>query len=293
MKIDKFTKIGYFLSIACFVIGLRTMLTWSYTPRLVGTFLVLLSILIAYGCYKKTHIHEEKFDMDKKQAYMGFFLILIDIFYNTISKDSFAFFDYGVIISGFIIILLNIGFFNFLKLDKKVITFSTIFIFVTMVLYGFLFSGLPFILGNKEYNLFFEIMTKSVVLVSGYILNIIKPTIVNSNVIDFDGFSVGIGNPCSGIESISVFISAVIAYIIATRTKNLKKMLKYILIGGIILYTINILRIIIIILTGYYLGEEEMLFVHSHLGWIFFIVSMSFFWRFLIKDTDHNDLFYK
>jgi archaeosortase C (PEF-CTERM variant) len=287
---NKFIEIGYVLSIVFFILGLRIALTWSYTSRLVGIALVCLSLLIAFKCYKKTHIMNGEYYVDKKQALMGLFLILIDVIYNIISLDAFKSFDFGVIIAGFLIILLNIGFFSFLKLDRKIISFSTFFLFIMMILYGFLFSGLPFILGDKDYNLFFEFVTDSVVLIAGYILNIIKPTTINDNLINFHGFKIWIGNPCSGIESISVFFSAVIAYMIASKMKDIKKVLKYLLIGGVILYIVNILRVLTIILTGYYLGIEIMQFVHYHLGWIFFLISMGVFWSFVLKDSDPENL---
>jgi len=233
---------------------------------------------------------DDKHYVDKKQVLMGLFLIIIDILYNIISADAFKSFDFGVIIAGFLIILLNIGFFSFLKLDRKIISFSTFFLFIMMLLYGFLFSGLPFILGDKDYNLFFEFATDSVVLIAGYILNIIKPTTINDNLINFHGFKVWIGNPCSGIESISVFFSAVIAYMIASKIKDVKKIFKYLLVGGAILYIINILRVLTIILTGYYLGTEIMQFVHYHLGWVFFLISMGVFWSFVLNNTDPENL---
>lgn len=288
-RMNKTIKIGYILSIIFLIIGLRISLTWSYTSRLVGVFLVFLSIIIAYICYKKTHTNYEFF-VDKKNAFLGFFLVVIDVFYNIISGDTFKSFDYGVMIAGFVIILLNMGFSHYLKLDKKTVSFTTYFIFITMLMYGFLFSGLSFLLGNKDYNPLFKFTTESVVLTAGYILNFIKPTTINGSLIDFQGFRVSVGNACSGVESISVFFSAAIAYMIAMKVRDIKKMCEFIIIGGFILYLVNIFRVMIIILTGYYLGVEKMLFVHYHLGWIFFLVGMAFFWNYLINNVNKKNL---
>jgi len=63
-------------------------------------------------------------------------------------------------------------------------------------------------------------------------------------------------------------------------------MLKYILIGGAALYIMNILRVIILILTGYYYGVDSMMFVHEHLGWILFVAGMSIFWYLVFNDKD-------
>lgn len=284
---DKNLKFWYIFSIVNFIIGLRIALTWSYTSRIVGVFLLIASLFIAYSCYRKSNILEHNaHDINIKQTLLGFFLIIIDLLYNIISSDTFASFDHGVIFAGILIILLNVGVFRFLKLNKTIISFSTYFIFITMILYGFLFSGLPFILGNKDENILFESFTKSTVIISAYVLNFVKPTYFSETVINFDGFQVGIGDACSGIESLSVFLSSAIAYIIAIKKKNMKKMLKYMLIGGIALYIMNILRIFIIILIGYYMGLDEMLFVHYNLGWVFFLIGMGVFWYLVFSDSD-------
>ena len=287
---DRNTKLWYIFSITSFILGLRIALTWSYTSRLVGVFLVIVSLLIAYLNYKKTQIpNADEFHIDVKQTFIGFFLIIIDLMYNIVSSDSFKSFDHGVILAGIIIILLNVGVFKFLKLSKMIISFSTYFIFVTMILYGFLFSGLPFLLGDKDYNILFEWISKSVVLISASVLNLFGSATYNGRIINFNGFNVGIGDACSGVESISVFFSSAIAYIIAVRMKNMKKMFKYMLFGGVIMYFVNIVRVLAIILVGYYVGVEEMLFVHYNLGWVFFLIGMGVFWYFILSNFDSED----
>ena len=58
------------------------------------------------------------------------------------------------------------------------------------------------------------------------------------------------------------------------------------LFGGVILYIINIIRVLIIILIGSYIGVDEMLFVHYNLGWIFFLFGMAVFWYLVIDDFE-------
>lgn len=284
---EKRTKLLYIFSITSFIIGLRIALTWSYTSRLVGVFLVIVSLLVAYINYKKSYRSDaDVFNIDVKQTFLGFFLIIIDLLYNIISSDTFKSFDHGVIFAGIIIILLNVGAFKFLKLNKLIVSFSTYFIFVTMVLYGFLFSGLPFILGDKDDNLLFEWVSTSVIIISTSILNLLGTASYNDRIINFNGFNVGIGDACSGVESLSVFFSSVIAYMVAVKMKNIKKMFKYLLLGGVLLYFMNIVRVLVIILVGRYMGVEEMLFVHYNLGWVFFLIGMGVFWYFVLGDFD-------
>jgi archaeosortase C (PEF-CTERM variant) len=280
--VEKFTKAIYILSISAFIIGLRIALTWSYNSRLLGLFLICISAFLVYINYYKNHDSlTNTSNINLKQASFGIILILIDISYNIIASDTFRYFDYGVIIAGLMIILLNLNIFSFLKLSSSHTSFITYFLFITMILYGSIFSGLPFLLGNDD-NILFELFTSNVVNISGNLLNFFKPTAINGQIINFDGFSVGIGNACSGIESISVFMSSVIAYMLAIKNKNFKLFIKYLLFGGILLYTLNIIRILMLVLIGYYYGVDNMLFAHYNIGWIFFVIGMSVFWYFAL-----------
>ena len=219
---------------------------------------------------------------NSKHASLGALLILVDISYNLYNSDPFRHFDFGMLLCGLIIILLNLGLFRFLKLDEEMIIFTTYFLFTTMLLYGFLFSGIPFLLKSPT-NPLFDWFTKTVTSISAIFLNTIRPTSITCNTINFNGFSVGIGYACSGIESISVFFSALIAYFVATRKYTIKKIGMYMLIGGMALYIMNILRVMIIVMVGYCYGIDTMSFVHQNLGWIMFICSMSVFWYILFR----------
>ena len=95
---------------------------------------------------------------------------------------------------------------------------------------------------------------------------------------------VSIGYACSGIESISVFFSAVIAYFISIKEYNLRRVAKYLLIGFLMLYLINLIRIVTIVLVGYYYGIDLMMLVHANLGWIFFVLSMTVFWNIVLEN---------
>lgn len=284
------------LCASTFIIGLVTTLSWSYSSRWFGLFLLFSSILVVYFINirnvntKDQEILNQSKHMNPKQASLGLLLVVVDILYNLITKGNFRYFDYGVISAGLIIVLINTNFAKFLRLDTQKVAFSTYFVFFTIVLYGFLFKGLDIILGtsgdlgNPFWNWFGVIVVRSVVP----FLSIIKPTISNGTTIDFSGFAVSVGYACSGIESISVFFSAVIAYFISIKEYNYVGIIKYLLIGSIILFLVNLLRIFIIVITGYYLGVNTMMFVHVHLGWILFVLSMTVFWYLLFNERSNT-----
>lgn len=281
-------KLIYSLCVGVFIVSLVPTLTWRPVPtwaRWLGFLLILSSILTAYFIYKK----EQKFSLKNNQislnrAFLGFFLIITDILYNIIMREDFYYYDYGVIIAGLIIVLLNINWLKFLRLDEKMIAFASYFLLITLMLYGISFKGLNIFIKNTDiYTSFWDWFCISVVHATLPIFNLIKPTISYDTIINFDNFYVNVAYPCSGLESISVFFSAVIAYFISIKEYNIGKITKYLVIGFLILYPINLMRIVTIVLIGYYYGTYNMMLVHSYLGMIIFVLSMSAFWYIVLE----------
>ena len=275
----------YALSVSILILGLRISLSWSYSSRIVGLCLVCVSLLILYISYIKRRKEGayRASQINIKYLTLGMLLILIDASYNLYVGDEFRYFDYGMLSAGLFIILMNLGLLGFLKLDEWMVSFSTYFIFILMLSYGFLFTGIPYLLNSAE-NAYFSLFTNFSVGVSALFLKFINSNVVASGeTINFDGFKVSIGYACSGVESITVFLSAVIAYFITIKEKSIKRISLYSGIGITALYFMNILRIMAIVLAGYYFGREEMLFVHYHLGWVMFTLGMAVFWYLVFR----------
>lgn len=281
-------KLIYSLCVGVFIVSLVPTLTWRpmYTwARWLGFLLILSSISIAYHTYKK----EQKLSLEYNQinlnrVFLGFLLIITDILYNIIMKQDFYYFDYGVIIAGLTIVLLNINWLKFLRLDEKMISFASYFLLITLTLYGLSFKGFNiFFKGIDIYTPFWNWFCMNIVHATLPIFNLIKPTTSCGTIINFDNFRVNVAYPCSGLESISVFFSAVIAYFISIKEYNIRKITKYLVIGFLILYPINLMRIVTIVLIGYYYGTYNMMLVHSYLGMIIFVLSMSAFWYIVLE----------
>jgi exosortase/archaeosortase family protein len=145
------------------------------------------------------------------------------------------------------------------------------------LIYNFVYTS------NDSANPLYTSITTLTVINSAFFLDFIKPTTLIENAINFDGFSVGIVYPCSGIESMTVFVAAVIAYFAAFKEKRVKRTVMYSVIGIIVLYFMNILRIMILVMVGYYMGNEAMHFAHANLGWIMFVMAMFVFWYFVFE----------
>ena len=91
--------------------------------------------------------------------------------------------------------------------------------------------------------------------------------------------NLSIAESCSGIYSIIVFISALISYLIIDyRNLKIHNSFLILMLGIIISYLSNLVRMTIIILSGHYRGMEFLLFVHQYIGWLIFTLWIMIFW---------------
>ena len=95
-----------------------------------------------------------------------------------------------------------------------------------------------------------------------------------------EGFSVIIGAPCSGILSLSMFLG-IFALVIAYDFNRIRrhKIIKYLVIGLIGMYTVSVLRVYTLMVLGARVSPDIALgMFHNNAGWTFFIVYTLFFW---------------
>lgn len=129
---------------------------------------------------------------------------------------------------------------------------------------------LTFIIVSVIFGLFVEVKTRGVILsftaVNGALMNI------------------GIDNSCSGIWSLSAFTLAMLLVLIVF--PNLfRRWLQYFVVGFVVTYVINIIRIIFVCFVGYFTGSyEQVMFTHTHVGWILFTLWMIVFWYSFISE---------
>ncbi|MFQ5884462.1 MAG: archaeosortase/exosortase family protein [Thermoplasmata archaeon] len=104
-----------------------------------------------------------------------------------------------------------------------------------------------------------------------------------------------ISTACSGIYSFGIFASAFSAFILTEYNRIDKKVGLLMGLGILTAYFANILRMVIIVLVGFYTSTPEnelgyMLEAHSNAGWIIFLAWIGLFWflmyRFLIRSKE-------
>jgi exosortase/archaeosortase family protein len=97
-----------------------------------------------------------------------------------------------------------------------------------------------------------------------------------------------ISTSCSGIYSFGIFASAFVAFLLTEYETPSRRLWILLAFGFIASYVANLLRMVIIVLVGYYTDSAEtdlqnLLLAHSYAGWIIFIGWLALFWGVLFK----------
>jgi len=93
---------------------------------------------------------------------------------------------------------------------------------------------------------------------------------------------------CSGIYSFGIFASAFVAFVLTEYERPSRRAWLVLALGLMAAYVANILRMVVIILVGYYTDSAEtdlqnMLVAHSYAGWLIFLGWITVFWGALLK----------
>ncbi len=95
--------------------------------------------------------------------------------------------------------------------------------------------------------------------------------------------TVFIGKSCAGINSLKIFVAALISFIASEYRIFDSRAIFLLTLGIIVAYVSNLLRMLIIVLIGHYWGLNLMLLVHEYAGWIIFTFWVFMF--FLLVNT--------
>ena len=100
--------------------------------------------------------------------------------------------------------------------------------------------------------------------------------------------TVVITTACSGIYSFGIFASAFVAFVLTEFQRPARRLWLLLGLGMGAAYVANVLRMVIIVLVGYYTdtGEtdlQNMLIAHSYAGWLIFLAWIALFWGLLFR----------
>jgi len=103
--------------------------------------------------------------------------------------------------------------------------------------------------------------------------------------------TVVITTSCSGIYSFGIFASAFLAFVLTEYERMTRRVWILLGLGLITSYLANVLRMVVIVLIGYYTDTaqtdlQNMLVAHSYAGWIIFIAWIALFWGVVFRFLD-------
>lgn len=95
--------------------------------------------------------------------------------------------------------------------------------------------------------------------------------------------TVGIGLSCTGLYSVSIFISGFFAFILLEYGRFDIRVASLLTLGVFTSWFANILRMSIIVTVGSYYGKEALLWTHENLGIFIFMLWVGLFWALMFK----------
>jgi len=95
--------------------------------------------------------------------------------------------------------------------------------------------------------------------------------------------TVVITTACSGIYSFGIFASAFVAFVLTEFQTMSRRVWLLLGLGFLTAYVANVLRMVVIVLVGYYTDTsatdlQNMLLAHSYAGWLIFLGWIALFW---------------
>jgi exosortase/archaeosortase family protein len=95
--------------------------------------------------------------------------------------------------------------------------------------------------------------------------------------------SVMIGLSCTGLDSVTIFISGFTAFILMEYRKVDVKVASLLTLGVLTSWFANILRMTIIVVVGSHYGSDALEWTHANLGIIIFMIWVAIFWGIMFK----------
>jgi archaeosortase C (PEF-CTERM variant) len=99
--------------------------------------------------------------------------------------------------------------------------------------------------------------------------------------------SLGISTGCAGLDSLFLFVSGFIAFMLVENPRLDRRIGAALVVGILTAYFANLLRMVIIVEAGVYYGHDAMIAVHENAGTLIFLGWIAVFWyvmyRFVLR----------
>lgn len=304
----------FLLGIILLIAGLDISILLSKLPRLIGIFFIIIGAILIYVDQRgRKKITQETKIVRKRNSeprlaekfiskitfkgklipgfpIIGAMVIIFIIILNVVFTHSdIGSFDIVIIAFGSTLIL-----YPWLQSKYKIeINFVFLF-FIFLIIILIIPLWVSAILGGGGSGISSQgvLVTIFLSLPLGGILSLLGiDNIVNGPVLSFkmqsgEWGSIGIAASCAGIYSLGIFLSAYVAFILSEFSRFNRRIVYLLIVGVILTYLANLLRMTIIVLAGYYNGMGNpldpkpftLLWTHEYAGEIIFICWVALFW---------------
>lgn len=237
-----------FIIILLAILNREEFFNYVYGQKKSTTVILSITSLIYFILFFVTNFKLGLFDI-AVQFNIGVSFILSRIFY-VLGLVNLAFLIFGV---------------KFFKISKREWTFFTIlgsgYFLITLFLWV-VWDKLAFIISKLIYYLI-SLLPGNAFLETGGV----------DPILGYNSFSAAIGAPCSGIDSLGIFIGLFILLLVYEhhRLNKLKALLVFSF-GLILVFLLNFIRVSSIIVVGSKFPSFAEGTLHSNLGWVFFVI---------------------
>ncbi|MDI9395929.1 MAG: archaeosortase C [Euryarchaeota archaeon] len=232
----------------------------------VGVVLFLISVILLTRINFK-HVGDSGL-LKKSKTYfvIGASIILADLYYNFKSGGELGTLDVMTLFFGISLIGTQIQNPQVMRISWFGTYISSVFVVLYLIFYTmFAFLNIDFLHKFDHYMILLP--TVKIIGLIGIPLEVIATETVR--VSGVEEMTVVIGGPCSGLYSMFLLIGIVFGY---SRIEKMEVNKTLMMLGFcvVVAYISNLFRVIVLYLAAYYYGQETMMLVHTHIGWIIF-----------------------
>lgn len=232
----------------------------------VGIILFLASVLLLTRINFKYLGDSSLLKKSRKYLFIGSLIVSADLFYNFKTGGEFGTLDVMTLFFGVSLIGTQLRNLQIARISKFGAYISSVFVILYMIFYViFAFFNIDFLHKFDHYMILLP--TVKIIGLMGIPLEVIATETVRISGVE--EMTMVIGGPCSGLYSMFLLIGIVFGY---SQIEKMDFNRTFMMLGFCVAvaYISNLFRVIVLYLTAYYYGEETMMLVHTHIGWIIF-----------------------
>ncbi|AKB38017.1 Permeases of the major facilitator superfamily [Methanosarcina siciliae C2J] len=232
----------------------------------VGVSLFLISVFLLTRINFKQLGSSGLLKKSKTYFVIGIFIVSADLYYNFKHGGELGTLDVMTLFFGASLIGTQLQNPQIERVSRFGMYISSVFVVLYLIFYTmFAFLNIDFL--HKFDHYLILLPTVKLLGLAGIPLEVIATETVR--VSGVEEMTVIIGGPCSGLYSMFLLIGIVFGYS-RIEKMEVKKTLMILGFCVVVAYIANLFRVIALYFAAYYYGQETMMLLHTHLGWIIF-----------------------